>query len=107
MNQIVDFARYRSVLLHLGFRQYRVPLPHQPQQSAWVFENREADIALSVPLLNPTDPMRLAHLMTARKIILERGLTDAETYDRLIAEGTDIPKEEMSLAKSVGNRSVA
>lgn len=75
---------------------YRLTPSHKSYR---IFENPEFDAVQLLPPAGKEPYARLGHLQTLRKISIEKGIVDEETFDRYLAE-VQKPAEEPEIARS-------
>ena len=49
-----------------------------------VWKNPEFDAVMLLPVISPEQPARRHHLMTLRRIAIEKGIVEPETFDVLL-----------------------
>ncbi len=68
------------------------------QEEARVFVNREYDAISVLPCANSEETARPHHLITLRKVATERGIVDAETFEKKLSEVHQQPVEALAKA---------
>ncbi|HLK60342.1 MAG TPA: hypothetical protein VKU00_27520 [Chthonomonadaceae bacterium] len=78
MSNTLTSEQMETLLLSLGYKLYPSKGPQR------VFENREFDAIQLLPPAGKEPYARLEHLMTLRKVSVEKGIVDEETFEALL-----------------------
>jgi predicted RNA binding protein YcfA (HicA-like mRNA interferase family) len=78
MNDALNYGELEAMLRQLGFQSVRSAGPQK------VFENATFDALIVLPPSSAAEPVRPHHLATVRKLVIEKGITDTEVFDRLL-----------------------
>jgi hypothetical protein len=78
MSKTLTSEQMEALLLSLGYQ--RTP-SKGPQR---VFENREYDAIQLLPPAGKEPYARIEHLMTLRKVSVEKGIVDEKTFEELL-----------------------
>lgn len=90
MRNRVTYARLDAALIALGFVRFD-RAPH-----VWyVYGDRQSEMI--IPRVDPQLPVRAAHLITARQMVVEKGIATDETFEREL-NGDDMRQD----AETVG-----
>jgi hypothetical protein len=76
----ITYAQLERLLNNIGYRQ--VPSP----PDARVFAYPEYDAVSVLPCADETEWARPHHLITLRKVAVERGIVDDKTFEKLLNE---------------------
>ena len=93
LNRSVSYAEFKRLLEHFGFQVHQTPDPY------WVFENTAFDAILALPFLTATEPMRPAHLWTARTLMAYKGIASEVEFDQAL-EATNQWEETAPVASA-------
>jgi hypothetical protein len=78
VNKTVSYAEFKRLLEQFGFQVHKTPDPY------WVFENRAFDAILTLPFMMAAEPIRPAHLLTARMLLAYKGIADENDFDQAL-----------------------
>jgi predicted RNA binding protein YcfA (HicA-like mRNA interferase family) len=79
-SETLTSEQMEKLLTQLG---YRLSPSKGPQR---VFENPEYDAVMLLPPADKEKYARMEHLMTLRRIAIEKGIVDETTFERLLSE---------------------
>ncbi len=88
----LTYAQLERLLNELGYRE--VPT----EEDARVFVNQEYDAVSVLPCAGGGDTARPHHLITLRKVAIERGIVDAETFANKLSEARQQSSEPLAKA---------
>ena len=78
MTDSVTFAQLDSVLEQLGFRKSPVAESHV------AYRHAESETVLYLPSHRGTDPVPLGSLIGMRKVLIDRGVVEAERLEEML-----------------------
>jgi hypothetical protein len=78
MDSTITYGELDSLLGRLGF----VPVSTSGPQK--VFENPAFDALVVLPPAGADESVRPHHLVSVRKLVVEKGIVDSDTFERLI-----------------------
>ena len=58
-----------------------------------VWENPKFDAVMLLPMISPEQPARRHHLMTLRRIAIEKGIVEPEVFDALLEKARQMHLE--------------
>lgn len=102
MSNPLTYADLDYALVQLGFEK------HILEEKHYVYCHRETETLVTFPICEPGERIRMGHGIGARRVIDERGIADAGTFDTLmwtnhLCTGTSEPgmlQKEMALLKA-------
>lgn len=71
-NQPLDFEQIRNLLINLGFKEHE-------HEGSYLYRHKETDSLISLP-----KDVYHRHLDMIKKIVIDRGVTDNSTLEKLI-----------------------
>ena len=93
MFKTLTSEQMEALLLSLGYQSYPSKGPQR------VFENRQFDAVQLLPPAGKEPYARLEHLMTLRKVSVEKGIVDEQTFDELLEKARQ-PQTESAASHS-------
>lgn len=82
MNSTITYGELDALLGRIGFRPVKTAGPQK------VFENPSFDALIVLPPVNAHECVRPHHLASVRRLVIEKGIADSATLERLIMDRT-------------------
>ncbi|HLK55450.1 MAG TPA: hypothetical protein VKU00_02745 [Chthonomonadaceae bacterium] len=79
-NKSIRFADFECLLLKLGFSKKATLGPQK------LFENAAHNALILLPAYETREEVRDLHVISARKLITERGIVDEDEFDKMLEE---------------------
>jgi hypothetical protein len=86
MTRNVTYAHLDAVLRKLGFEKRQLKSGHIG------YAHRESETLITMPPMEADARVQPGHLITARKMIVDRGIADEDTFFDLLCEVKQAPK---------------
>ena len=87
----VTYAQLNNALLKLGFGR------HEYEGKHYVYINEAHDTLLTFPIVDMATPAWAAHVVTARKMVVEKGITSEDHWNTLLYCASDAKLSAASL----------
>lgn len=88
----ITYAQLEQLLSELGYREMPT------DEDARVFVNIEYDAISILPCAKGEETARPHHLITLRKVAVEKGIVDAETFEQKLKEARQQSDEALAKA---------
>lgn len=93
MRNTITYTKLRQVLLTLGFKPVRSSGPQR------VFRNPSYDALVVLPPPNGDLALNALHLAVVRRTVVEKGVTDDESFSRLLTKAANAGPSNPSLVR--------
>lgn len=77
---VFTYADLNKTLLSLGFERREFEGRH------YIYDHEASDTLITFPIVDMQMRVRASHLITSRKMIVERGIADEETFVQRLME---------------------
>ena len=83
--RVITYGMLKKTLIRLGLIEIMAP-------GYLVYEDKARDLVIVLPTLPDSDPVRPVHFSTARWTVVEGGIADAVTFEKLLVPPAPRPK---------------